>query len=149
MNILSLDISSSHIGRCYDGQPGATWLLKQRCIAERCRFAAALLRGQLLETPDIDLIVVESPVARFGGAVIAQARVSGALLAVVSEAGIAWCELAPQKAKKALTGHGNAKKPAMILAASQQVGRMLDEHQADAYGLWLAALQVRIEKVAA
>jgi hypothetical protein len=39
-----------------------------------------------------------------------------------------------------LTGKGNADKAAMMAAAAQKLGRLVDDHQADAYGSgWLAA----------
>lgn len=148
ITILALDISSTHIGVCYNGQPMETWKLPKLDIGMRCHTARVRL-GALLRAASIDLIVVESPVARFGSAVIAQSRVSGALLSLVSELGIAWIELAPQKAKQALTGKGNADKLTMIAAASAATSRALDEHASDAYGLWLAALAVKVEKVAA
>jgi hypothetical protein len=59
LKILALDISSTHIGVCYDGQPLATWALAQKLnIAERCRLAAKLARQQLDSVPDVDLVVI-------------------------------------------------------------------------------------------
>ena len=148
MKILALDMSSSHIGLCYDGWDFQTLTLRSPDIAQRCLQAATQVRA-LITDADIDMVAVESPVARFASAVIPQARVSGAVLAVLAVAQVAWVEIAPAAAKLALTGKGNAKKPAMIAAATLATKRNLDEHQADAYGLWLAARAMKVERVAA
>lgn len=148
MKILALDMSSTTIGVCYDGQPRLTIRLRGDDIASRCQQAATQVRA-LITDADIDMVAVESPVARFASAVIPQARVSGAVLAVLAVAQVAWVEIAPAAAKLALTGKGNAKKPAMIAAATLATKRNLDEHQADAYGLWLAARALKVERVAA
>lgn len=145
MKILALDISSTTIGVCYDGQPGETWKLKGDDIASRCQQARHLLTRQLEATPDIDFIVFEEPVGKFIKAIIPQACVQGAVLALLSERGLAWKKIAPAAAKKTLTGKGNATKDAMIAAAKLATGRDLDEHQADAYGLWRAACALRVK----
>lgn len=145
LKVLALDISSTHIGLCYDGQPLATWCLHGD-IAERCRLAASMVRTQLYLTPDIDLVIVERPAGRHAQALIQMARVSGAVLTVLSEKQIAWQEISPSDAKKALTGKGNADKSLMISVAGQQLGRLVDEHQADSFGLWLAAKALRVQK---
>lgn len=149
MKILALDISSTTIGVCYDGQPRETWKLKSDDIASRCQQARNLLTGQLETTPDVDFVVFEEPVGKFIKAIIPQACVQGAVLALLSERNLAWKKIAPAAAKRALTGKGNAKKDAMIAAANRATNMTLDEHQADAYGLWWAALQIRAERVAA
>lgn len=148
LTILALDISSTHIGLCYDGQPLETWHLHGD-IAERCRLAAAMVRAQLWLTPDVDLVVIESPVARYAKALIPQARVSGAVLAVLSEKQIAWQEISPSEAKRALCGRGTATKADMIDEAGWRLGQVCDEHQSDAYALWLAARALKAEKVVA
>lgn len=147
MKILALDISSTTVGVCYDGQPRETWKLKGDDIASRCQQARALLARRLQAEPDVDFVVFEEPVGKFIKAIIPQACVQGAVLALLSERSIAWRKLAPAVAKKALTGKGNAKKPDMIAAAQQALGgRELDEHQADSYGLWLAATRINVIK---
>jgi Holliday junction resolvasome RuvABC endonuclease subunit len=147
--ILALDMSSTSIGLCYNGQTFETFHLTGD-IASRCRQAAAWVKGQLYLFSDIDLVVIESPVARFASAVIPQARVSGAVLALLSTADIAWQELPPQAAKMALCQKGNARKMDMILAARQRLPDVVfDEHRADALGLWVAARAMKVEKVAA
>lgn len=145
--ILALDISSTHIGICYDGQILDTIKLPHKeDIAARCRVAAALIRGQLFLTPDVDLIVIERPAGRHAWALIQMARISGAVLEVVSHKQIAWTEISPSDAKKALTGKGNADKAMMIAAAMvYQPDIKPDEHQADAYGIWLAAKALDVE----
>lgn len=148
MKILALDISSTHIGLCYDGRPEPTIVLRGD-IAVRCRSAAWLVGVYIVNQSDIDYIAIESPVAQFAKALIPQCRVAGAVLADIADKHIAWCEISPAAAKRALTGKGNAKKDAMIAAANRATNMTLDEHQADAYGLWWAALQIRAERVAA
>lgn len=140
MKILALDMSSTAIGMCYDGCDFRTLTLRSPDIAQRCLQAATQVRA-LITDADIDLVVVEAPVARYAAAVIAQSRVAGAVLAVLAVVGVAWKEISPASAKQALTGKGNAGKAAMIAAAALATGRDLDEHQADAYGLWRAALK--------
>lgn len=148
MKILALDMSSTAIGMCYDGFDFQTLTLRSPDIAQRCLQAATQVRA-LITDADIDLVVIESPASRFNGGLIPQARVSGAVLAVLAVAGVAWAEITPAAAKRALTGKGNAKKPDMIAAAQTAIGRAVDEHQADAYGLWRAALALKVERIAA
>lgn len=148
MKILALDMSSTTIGLCYDGKQFETILLAGD-IAERCKRAARMIHAWLVLWPDVDLVVIESPVARFASAVIPQARVSGAVLAELSREHIAWVELPPQAAKMALTGKGNANKEQMVVAAQEQTQQTLNEHQADAYGLWKAGMRLRVESEAA
>jgi Holliday junction resolvasome RuvABC endonuclease subunit len=150
LKILALDISSTHIGVCYDGQPLATWALAAKLnIAERCRLAAKLARQQLDSVPDVDLVVIERPAGRHTNGIIQPARVSGAILVVLSEQQLAWCEISPADAKKVLAGKGNAKKPEMIEAAARALGQQVDEHAADAYALWLAGCTLKATKEAA
>lgn len=140
MKILALDMSSTKIGLCYDGTEFRTITLIGD-IALRCELAHRLITNYLNGWQDIDLVAIESPVGRFTKAIIPQARVSGAILGELSRRELAWIEIAPAEAKKALTGKGNAKKPQMIAAAPAGC----DEHQADAYGLWKAAQGKRVE----
>jgi len=150
--ILALDASSTTIGYCfYDGAVLASGEigLKHSDIAVRCRLAFAQFNGllELYQLPDV--IAIESPVARFGSAVIAQARVSGALLCAASLKQILVVEVAPQLAKKALAGRGNADKTAMMAAAWERYG-VRGEHASDALGVALAAAKVvSVEREAA
>lgn len=148
MKILALDMSSTAIGVCYDGTHLETMTLRGD-IAVRCRSAAWLVGVFIVNHPDIDLIVIESPASRFNGGLIPQARVSGAVLADISDKGIAWTEIAPAAAKKTLCGKGNASKDDMVTMAYADTGIHMDEHQADAYGLWLAARALKVERTAA
>lgn len=145
MKILALDMSSTTIGVCYDGEPRPTIALRGPNIAARCQQAQRAVGGLIATLRDTDLVVVESPASRFNKALIPQARVSGAALVAIHAAGLAWTEISPTKAKKALTGKGVASKGQMIAAAQTATGRALDEHQADAYGLWRAACALRVE----
>ena len=90
--ILALDASSTRsVVACTRPEPHAhgTVLLPARRIAERCMQAQQALDRLLDRHPAIDVIAIESPVARFAKALIPQARVSGALLAVAAAAGTA------------------------------------------------------------
>ena len=124
MIVLGLDISSTTIGyavlrdgKIHDyghGQLSGT-------IAARCE-TAAFLAGTLLDGHQPALVVIESPVARFAKAVIPQARVSGAVLAVLGQRNALWEEVAPSVAKKVLAGCGDANKIQMLDAAAQRAG---------------------------
>ena len=149
--ILAIDASSTQIGYClYNGAVLAHGeiALKDPDIAVRCRLAFAQINGLLELYPQSDVIAIESPVARFGSAVIAQARVSGALMVAASLKGLLIVEVTPPAAKKALTGRGNADKLAMQQAALAYGVR--GEHAADALGVALSALKVvKVERRAA
>lgn len=147
--ILALDISSTHIGICYDGHPDNTIKLTGKNIADRCSMASQKVSQYLADRKDnCDLVVIESPVAKFAKAVIPQSRVAGAVIAHIAFMGIAWVEVAPTEVKRTLTGKGNADKAQMIAAAREEFcDAPLDEHQADAYGLWLVAKNMNVEVV--
>lgn len=147
--ILAMDISSTCIGVCYDGSPLETWVLPKLDIASRCYAARVRLQRHLVQYPNVDFIVYERPAGRHKNSIAVQACVQGAILSVIAERGIAYELVSAADAKKVLTGKGNATKEQMIAAASAATGKALDEHQADSYGLWLSALQLRVEKVAA
>lgn len=139
--ILALDASSTTIGYCfYDGTVIASGEIRLQSdhIAERCRLAYAQFNGLLQLYPLPDVVAIESPVARYAGAVIPQARVSGALMVAATLVGLMVIEIEPQKAKYALTGKGNAGKPEMQEVAWRAFG-IRGEHAADALGIALAA----------
>ena len=166
-NILALDISSTAIGWCYL-QPDRAPLAKsialgtsKNDIADRCAKAQAEVGLLLAACGSIDCVAIEAPVAQYASSIIAQCRVAGAVLAELSAHGLAWCEVAPTAAKRALTGRGDAKKLQMLQSAAphfnqdalflefaERRGRwaawmndfcVYDEHAADALGLALAA----------
>lgn len=151
--ILALDASSTMIGYCLyhrtviaSGEIG----LKDPDIAVRCRLAYAQFNGLLATLPRRpDVIAIESPVARFASAVIPQARVSGALMVAASLQELLVLEVAPQLAKRALAGKGNASKEEMQFEAWQRYG-IKGEHAADAVGIAIAAVgMVKVEREAA
>lgn len=127
-------------------------------IAARCeRGATEVLR--LLDDYAPALVVIESPVARFAKAVIPQARVSGAVLAVLASRRALWHEVPPSVAKALLAGSGAATKREMVAAAAQRLclgavelrthrGKVvtvgLTEDEADAIGLALAGAHVKV-----
>lgn len=139
--ILALDASSTTIGWCvYDDGPRehGEIALTGNDIAERCRQAYAALGLLLLNHADVDVIALESPVARYVKALIPQARVSGAILTAAALKQIPVIEIAPSRAKYALAGKGNADKAAMQ-AAAWRCG-VEGEHASDALGIALACV---------
>jgi Holliday junction resolvasome RuvABC endonuclease subunit len=149
LKILALDMSSTTIGVCYDGQPRLTIRLRGDDIASRCQQAQHAMANLIATLRDIDLVAVEAPASHHNGSLIPQMRASGAVLVAIHAAGLAWVEISPTKVKKALTGKGNATKGQMIAAAQAALGEPVDEHAADAYGLWRAAQALKVERIAA
>jgi len=137
--ILALDISSTNLGFVlYHGAVldyGEHPLAGD--IAERCRRAYNVFHTLLDRYPQVDVLAVEAPVARFASAVIAQSRVAGAILALAGQRNIPLVEVSPAAAKRALTGIGTATKYSMMLEA-QGYG-VSGEHAADALGVALSA----------
>lgn len=166
-NILALDISSTWLGWCYL-QPDRAPLAKSIALGGKADIAARCAKAQvetgllLAACGSVDCVAIEAPVAQYASAVIAQSRVAGAVLAQLSAYGLAWCEIAPAVAKRALTGRGDAKKRHMLEAAAHRFGHdalflefaerrgvwaawmndycVYDEHAADALGLALAVV---------
>ncbi len=164
-NILALDISSTAIGWCWL-ERGRAPLAKSIAlgskvdIAARCAKAQAEVALLLAACGSVDCVAIEAPVAQHASSVIAQCRVAGAVLAELSAHNLAWCEIAPAAAKRALTGRGDAKKRQMLESAAPHFGHdalflefaerrgvwaawmndrlIYDEHAADALGLALA-----------
>jgi Holliday junction resolvasome RuvABC endonuclease subunit len=144
--ILALDISSTKVGIVfYHGAvlDHAEWTL-QGDIAERCRLAYNRFYSALEKYPQVDVLAVEAPVARYASSVIAQSRVAGAILALAGQRNIPVVEVSPAAAKRVLTGHGNADKPMMMRAAACY--GVIGEHASDALGVCLASMK-RIEVV--
>lgn len=165
-SVLGLDCSSVCIGWAIaDGSAWGHYDLTGN-IAARCAQAAQHIDA-LLDTYVPALAIIESPVARFAKAVIPQARVSGVVLAVLSRHLTLWHEVPPKTAKLLLAGHGQTSKDEMIVAAAGCLGlrgnivtiggkrvlldaassSVLTEDEADAYGLALAGLSVKVRRV--
>lgn len=146
--ILGLDASSTNLGWCVLRGDRAIAHGETRLggadIAVRCQSAHDALRLLLDSFGAVDVIAIEAPVARFAAAVIPQARVSGALLALAASRMLYVLEVAPAQAKRALAQQGNADKAAMQAAAVDYGVR--GEHASDALGVALAARpRVRVE----
>jgi Holliday junction resolvasome RuvABC endonuclease subunit len=144
--ILALDISSTKVGIVfYHGAvlDHAEWTL-QGDIAERCRLAYNRFYSALEKYPQVDVLAVEAPVARYASSVIAQSRVAGAILALAGQRNLPLIEVSPTAAKLALAGVGNCSKDTMM-ARARAYG-VIGEHAADSLGVALAALK-RIEVV--
>jgi len=143
-HLLALDASSTTIGWVVCAgtavHDAGTIQLTGHIIAGRCHQASCALEGVLARHPDVRLLAIEAPVARFAKALIPQARVSGALMAVAARHDLAVLEIAPRQAKQALTGCGLADKAAMQRLAAQTGWTPGTEHEADALGIAWAAL---------
>lgn len=150
--ILGLDASSTAIGWVVlDGTTVRDFgevQLRHSDIAERCRLAWAALNTilELCERRGLrpDLVALESPVARFAKAVIPQARVSGALMALCALQGLLVVEVTPGQGKRALAQHGDAGKVEMQDCA--RAWGVRGEHASDALGCALASVG-RVEVV--
>lgn len=98
------------------------------------------------------LVIFESPApAAFNS--IASTRktqgLAGVLEMVCYRRNVEVREVAPASVKKALTGNGRAKKPEMV-AAARAYGLPIKFHdEADALGVWLAAVRKRRPEYAA
>lgn len=139
--ILALDASSTNLGWVlYAGAVLAHGEHKLAgTIEQRCAAAYNTLWNVLHDWPAIDCIAIESPVAMHAKAVIPQARVSGAIMALAAQRGILVCEVSPTAAKFALAGKGNCGKETMQ-ARARSYG-VLGEHASDALGVALASLK--------
>jgi Holliday junction resolvasome RuvABC endonuclease subunit len=146
--ILALDASSTTLGYClYAGCVLAhgEHKLGGGDIACRCQTAYDILTLLIARWPQIDCVALESPVARYGSAVIAQARVSGVVLLVCAQRLKLVVEVSPTAAKYALAGIGNCSKDTM--QARARAYAVIGEHASDALGVALASLK-RIQVVA-
>lgn len=158
MIILGLDMSSTCIGWCLADGSDYGHIDLRGDIAARCA-AAERSVAALLDRHAPALVVIESPVARFAKAVIPQARVSGAVLAVFARREALWAEVAPSEAKRALCDDGAATKREMVAEAARRLGLCgepvvskgkwglrggLTEDEADALGLALCGLTMAV-----
>lgn len=169
MRILGLDMSSTCIGFAVLDDERCEHLGHQDLsgdIASRAAQAATFV-GRLFTQYLPELTVIESPVARFAKAVIPQSRVSGAVLARLHACEALWAEVSPTEAKLALCEDGAATKYEMVAEAARRLdiprgdirvwrgkmyahalngNRVLSEDEADALGLALAGLRIRVMK---
>jgi len=151
--ILALDASSTTIGWViYDGgdHVGAYGQIALRGdnINERCRLARTGIGLVLVNHTSVDYVAIESPASPHKKALIPQCYVSGAIRALLAERQIPIVDIAPQHAKQALAGKGNASKSEMQERAHAY--GVTGEHAADALGVALAAAKlVSVERVTA
>lgn len=165
MLILGLDMSSTCIGHALDTGDAFGAEELRGTIADKCAAAEARV-AWLLDRYAPALVVIESPVGRFAKSVIPQARVSGAVLALLARRRALWVEVAPTAAKLALCDDGAATKAEMVDEAARRLllprsdirpwrgkvyahaangTRAFSEDEADAYALALAGRSVRVE----
>lgn len=140
--ILALDVSSTNLGYVvYSSSVLAhgEYKLSGHDIAPRCLRAAEIIAALLDQYGAIDCIAIESPVAQYARSVIAQCRVSGAILALAALRFKHVIEVSPSAAKLALSGKGNCTKDTMMARAS--VYGVTGEHAADSLGVALAAMK--------
>lgn len=164
MQIIALDISSTHIGWVRADEQGVQEVGTEHLlgsIEERILQAYTFLGGDLFPYWRTDIVYVEAPAVCFPKGAIPQLRVNGAIMLAARQLGIRWVEVTPTQAKHALTGSGRAKKGAMLRATAQILGythraidisrtrgawrlfvdgdiEVCDEHAADALGVYLA-----------
>lgn len=165
--VLGLDMSSTCIGYALAfGEAIERWghIDLDGEIAARCDAAACAVDAMLARYRP-ELVVIESPVARFAKSVIPQARVSGAVLLALHRRRALWAELTPGQGKQALAEDGAATKQEMVDAACARLGLprgdirkrrgkvwafsligkpLLSEDDADAIALALAGLAVKV-----
>ncbi len=174
MLILALDISSTCLGYALGIDPRIEQFGHYDLsggIAERCH-KARLWALAALERWRPALVIIETPAVSRNpvSGIIPQIRVSGAVLAELGAHEALWEELSPAAASVALTGRGNhpkgQRKRAMTGAAAVLLGfpsadirtvrgkvcavaangtPILTEDEADAIGLALAGMSVRVE----
>jgi crossover junction endodeoxyribonuclease RuvC len=143
MKLLALDISSTNIGYVvWTGDMvdlAGTIVLKSPILMRRLIAAQPQIEA-LIEQVQPDAVAYEGPAHRTSAlSMVAQQRMVGVALLSAGLRRIEAIEIAPASAKKALTGNGHAKKEQMMFHAGQLVGVQIDEHQADALGVALAA----------
>lgn len=142
--ILAMDISSTAIGVCLMqyGDPVQVWSYELKGALYQ-RIAAAHDRGLAFADHWGDgALAIEAPAySRYEH--VALQRVTGAVLAawIGRRPGSPIVEIAPNTAKKALTGQGNADKTTMMRLAAIMVpdADVWTDHAADAVGVALAA----------
>ena len=148
--ILGLDASSTMIGFCLLQNnrvlSHGEIKLPAANIAARCEAAQRELI-LLLDACPCDAVAIEAVVWRFPNSTIPQSFVHGAILAMCHLHDIAWLEIEPAKAKRALCGRGNGSKEDMQLMAADY--GVYGEHASDSLGVALAAVgRVVVEAVA-
>lgn len=154
-NKLALDASSKMLGwvvwRVAEGASAVGW---KRCVvahgtimlgereplAVRLQAAEIAIR-KLLTRFKPHAMAIEGPALETPGILnlVQQQRVIGVLLNEAGKAGVPVVEIAPTRAKFALTGDGKADKGAMIAACPRRTRAPFDEHAADALGVARAA----------
>lgn len=142
-SLLALDISSTNIGWCLyaDGSPKAHGTLKLKGdLHQRIALTEPLIED-LVRRLKPDRVAIEAPAYSRNTATVAQQRCCGVVLLVLGRHKLATVEIAPNTAKKALSGSGRADKKAMIAAARDYLDGQFDEHAADALAVALAAVE--------
>jgi len=109
------------------------------------------LAGRLTDW-EPSLVIFESPAPSSFNSIASTRKtqgLAGVLEMVCYRRNIEVREAAPATLKKALAGHGRAKKPAMV-AAARAYGLPINFHdEADAFAAWLCAVRKRRPDVAA
>lgn len=154
-NKIGIDVSSKRLGwvvwRTTPSRRGRSWhrhvgahgtivLGDREPLAVRL-IAAEKAMEQLIARYRPDAVAIEGPAFETRGVLnlVQQSRVSGVVQLVVGKAGLPVIEIAPTRAKFALTGKGKADKDAMIAACPKRARNPFDEHTADAVGVARAA----------
>lgn len=142
MKILALD-PATKCGWAHSDGPSGTWDLSIR-RDESAGMRLIRLSGKLCEikkSAGVDVVVFEaarnaSP--KMQGALVVQATLQGVIVHWCEENGIEYRGYSPSEIKKHATGKGNASKDAMVAAARERFGSVIDDNEADA--IWLLDL---------
>lgn len=149
--ILALDISSTNIGMVVLDSSSTTVLYKATArldredapLPKRIVRASEWMERILMQLQGdgvrLRLVAIESPAHTARPlAMIAQQRVVGAVMVILTKAGLRVVEISPTTAKAALAGSGRADKHLMIHCAHMIMGECT-EHEADALGVALGS----------
>ncbi len=100
------------------------------------RFSAWLRR--MVQEYGVTAVIYEQPHQRGGGPTTVGIGLVSHLMSVCADLGVEHIAVHSATLKKHATGKGNAKKPEMIEAATQMIGRTIeDDNEADAIHLLL------------
>lgn len=141
MNILALDLSLTATGVCHPD--GTTEILaphkKDRGAARLHAITTAITyrtRGKA------DLVVIEGyAFGARGRATFNIGELGGCVRMLLFRDQIPFVEVPPACLKRYATGRGNATKDAVLSAAVLRSGRAMSNDEADAWWLWVMAMQ--------
>ena len=111
---------------------------------QRLKAARAYIHALLPEGCNVDVCAVERMFSTLSGADFCLHVVSYFVQARCEDLGVLCQEISAGTAKKAATGHGNARKAEVRVALEAMFGAALTEDESDAVSVALAAAQLHI-----